>query len=168
MPCERRPLTVTTIEGDSKDSSCTVQNIPGNVTGYKNVSTNSEQSLMSTVAQQPVFINEADTRTCPLTASRVRCRQEHSKPCLSQLRQTSPCFNRTRRVKTMTPPLQKGTAPQTKGRDVRIDISTMCASLMMQDSQRSCKVALWRRRDREDCHSSHSSNTERLGSHGQG
>ena len=88
--------------------------------------------VMSTVAQQPVII-EIQGRAHDSEQSSMSTK---SKPCLSQLRQTSPCFNRTRRVKTMTPPLQKGTAPQTKGRDVRIDLSTMCASLMMQDSQK--------------------------------
>ena len=73
--CKEATHRHNALKGDSKDSSCTVRNTPGSVTGYKNVSTNSEKTLLSTEAQQPVFIIEADTRTCPLTASRVRRRQ---------------------------------------------------------------------------------------------
>merc|ERR1711916_45673 len=39
-----------------------------------------------------------DTRTCPPTASRLRCRQWHSNPCPSPSRRTSPRFNHTRLV----------------------------------------------------------------------
>ena len=52
---------------------------------------------------------------------------------------------------------------QAKEGDVRIDLLTAgtCVSLIVQDSERSCEIALWRRRDGEDCHSSHSSYSER-------
>ena len=94
--------------------------------GYKDVPIDSEQSFMSTIAHQTMSIT-------------VETDHSSSQPSLET--ETSPRFNRTRRVKTMTPPLQKGTSPQTKGRDVRLDLSTTCASLMMQYSQSSCIVA---------------------------
>merc|ERR1712243_340084 len=51
----------TARKGTCKASSCTVGLSQGSVTGYKDVSTDSEQALMSAVAQQPVSIDiEAD------------------------------------------------------------------------------------------------------------
>merc|ERR1712107_332575 len=46
----------TARKGTCKASSCTVGLSQGSVTGYKDVSTDSQQALMSAVAQQPVSI----------------------------------------------------------------------------------------------------------------
>ena len=52
------------VKGACKDSSCTVRIAQASVTGYKDVSTDSEKTLMSTVAQQAVsIIIEAWRRT---------------------------------------------------------------------------------------------------------
>ena len=51
------------LNGDCKAWSCTVRIAPGSVTGYRDVSTDSEQVLTSTVAQQPMSIAEAGTKT---------------------------------------------------------------------------------------------------------
>ena len=42
-----------------------MRNTSGSVTGYKNVYTNSEKTLLSTVAQQPMFIIEAGYKDVP-------------------------------------------------------------------------------------------------------
>ena len=106
------------------------------VTGCKNVSGNSEQTLMSTVAQQ----------TTPIT---VEADQSSFQPYSTGEGHDAIFAERH--------------GAQPKERDVRIDLLTAgtCMSLMMQDSQRSCEIALWRRRIGEDCHNSHSSYRER-------
>ena len=56
------------MEGDCKDSICTVGIAQASVTGYKDVSINSDKTLMSTVAQQAASISAAGTkkRSCDL------------------------------------------------------------------------------------------------------
>ena len=59
--CTEDSYSYTARKGTCKASSCTVGLAQGSVTGYKDVSTDSEQALMSAVAQQPVSIAiEAD------------------------------------------------------------------------------------------------------------
>ena len=66
--CTEDSYGYTSTEGTFKASSRNVEFAPGSVTGYRDVSTDNEQTLMSTVA-----LNK----------------------CLSPLRHTSPHFNRT-------------------------------------------------------------------------
>merc|ERR1712135_52248 len=54
--CTEDSYSYTARKGTCKASSCTVGLSQGSVTGYKDVSTDSEQALMSAVAQQPVSI----------------------------------------------------------------------------------------------------------------
>merc|ERR1712211_156940 len=59
--CTEKSYRYTASDGTCDTSSCTVGLSQGSVTGYKDVSTDSEQALMSAVAQQPVSIAiEAD------------------------------------------------------------------------------------------------------------
>merc|ERR1711868_100723 len=61
MPCARRTVTVTPQERALARLRVALGLAQGSVTGYKDVSTDSEQALMSAVAQQPVSIAiEAD------------------------------------------------------------------------------------------------------------
>ena len=116
--------------------------------GYKNVSSNSEQTLMSTVAQQTMSITvEAD--------------QSPIQPCSPGGDQSS--FQSFSTGEGHYAIFVKRHGAQVKERDVRTDLLTAgtCVSLMMQDIQRSCEIALWRRRDGEDRHSSHSSYSQR-------
>ena len=53
----------TAMKGDCEALSCTVRIAPGSVTEYRDVSTDSEQALTSTVAQQPMSIADAGTKT---------------------------------------------------------------------------------------------------------
>ena len=105
------------------------------------VSGNSEQTLMSTVALQTMSITvEAD--------------QSSFQPCSRGGDQSS--FQSYSTGEGHDAIFAKRHGAQAKERDVRIDLLTAgtCMSLMMQDSQRSCEIALARRRDGEDCHSS--------------
>ena len=54
--CTEASCSYTGTKGTCKDSSCTVNRVPGCVTGYKGVSTVGERTLMSAVAWQPVSI----------------------------------------------------------------------------------------------------------------
>ena len=52
--CAEASYSHTTTKGACKDSSCAVDIVHGSVTGYEDVSTDSEQALMLAVTQQPV------------------------------------------------------------------------------------------------------------------
>ena len=112
MPCVTMPGRVYQQREDSAVHSGTATRVHHR-SGYKDVPTDSEQSLMSTRAQQTMSIT----------------------------------------VETDQSLFQSYSTGE--------DHDATCVSLMMQGSQRSYKFALWTSRDREDCHSSHSSNTER-------
>ena len=57
MASARRTVTSYTLpEGTFKASSRNVELAPGSVTGYRDVSTDNEQTLMSTVALQQVSV----------------------------------------------------------------------------------------------------------------
>ena len=79
--CTEDSYSYTSTEGTFKASSRNVELAPGSVTGYRDVSTDNGQTLMSTVVQQPVSIDiETDQSSfqsymlCLLTASRgVSC-----------------------------------------------------------------------------------------------
>ena len=59
--CSEDSYSYTSTEGNFKASSRNVELAPGSVTEYRDVSTDNEQTLMSTVARQPVStIIEAD------------------------------------------------------------------------------------------------------------
>ena len=52
--CTEASYSYTATEGTFKASSRNVELAPGSVTGYRDVSADNEQTLMSTVARQPV------------------------------------------------------------------------------------------------------------------
>ena len=59
--CTEDSHSYTSTEGTFKVLSCDVELAPGSITGYKDVSTDNVQTLMTAVAQQPVSIAiEAD------------------------------------------------------------------------------------------------------------
>ena len=76
--CTEDSYGYTSTEGTFKASSRNVEFAPGSVTGYRDVSTDNEQTLMSTVALQQVSVAiEADQSSFQSYRSVVRC------PCLT-------------------------------------------------------------------------------------
>ena len=67
----RHSYSYNEVKGACKDSSCTVGVAQTSVTGHKDVSTDSEKTLMSAVAQQAVSITEAWRRTITENALEV-------------------------------------------------------------------------------------------------
>ena len=64
MPCAQRPVSVfNAMKSACEASSHTIGFVQKSVTRHKDAYTNSEKVFMSTVAQQPVSILEAQTRT---------------------------------------------------------------------------------------------------------
>ena len=61
--CTEATYSCNAMKGACKASSSTTGFVQGSVTRHEDVFTNSEKALMSTVAQQPVPILEAGTRT---------------------------------------------------------------------------------------------------------
>ena len=70
--CTEDNYSYTSSEGTCKASSCDVELAPGSDMRYRNVSTDNEQILMLTVAQEPVSIAiEADQYLFQLCSSEV-------------------------------------------------------------------------------------------------
>ena len=61
--CTEARKSYNAMKGACKASSRTMGFVQGSVTRHEDVFTNSKKALMSTVAQQPVSILEAVTRT---------------------------------------------------------------------------------------------------------
>ena len=70
--CTKDSYSYTSTEGTCKASSRNIELTPGSVTGYRDESTDNEQTLMSTVARQPVCtVIEADQYSFQLYSSGV-------------------------------------------------------------------------------------------------
>ena len=153
------------LTGGRKDSSCTVRNTPGSVTGYKNVSTNSEKTLAVNSGTATCVHHRSGYKNVSSNSAQTLMSEQQTMSITVEADQPSfqPCSRGRDQGEGHDAIFAKRHGAQAKERDVRIDLLTAgtCVSLMMQDSQRSGEIALWRRRDGENGHSSHSAYSER-------